>query len=288
MLVVTLHGQQVQQSPFVLPLVVSTGEFYTSLKNPVHTITGINGAHCIAFHGSGDMFVTSHRDNCVYVYDSSSRHKATIGKRGTGDLEFNSPHGIAITGDTVYVADCGNNRVQSFTTCGKFLSKFGSRGSGTGQFCSPRGISIDSDNCVYIGDTSNHRIQVFRSDWSFCSSFDGTVSSEAGFKQPYGVAIAPDGNLFIAGNGSNNVTVLTREGRFVRSFEVKSPSGVSVDTAGFSLVTTYANPGLLSIFDPNGRLVHEVEGFNYPRDTEISFDGSVWISEYGGSKIYKY
>ena len=137
LLSVTLHGQHVQQSPFVLPPVVSRGEFYTSLKTPVHTITDIASPHYIAFHDSGDMFVVSYKDDCVYVYDSSGTRKATFGKRGKGDLEFINPYGIAISEDTVYVADTGNNRVQSFTTSGKILRNFGCYGSGKGQLSAP-------------------------------------------------------------------------------------------------------------------------------------------------------
>ena len=84
------------------------------------------------------------------------------------------------------------------------------------------------------------------------------------------------------------MTVLTREGQFVRSFEVKQPIGVAVDTAGFSLVTTDARPGPISICDPNGWLIHKIEGFNRPLDVEISFDVSLWISEYSGDKLHKY
>ena len=287
LLSVTLHGEHVQGSPFVLPPVLSADNFYTSLKIPVQTFSGINTPRNIAFHGSGDMFVTSHGDSCVYVYDSSGRRKATIGKKGKGDLEFNQPYGIAISGDTVYVTDTHNKSVQSFTTSGKFLSKFGSYGSGTGQFAYQRGISIDSEDRLYISDTNNNRIQVYRSDWSFCCSIRGQVSGEAGFQKPYGVAIAPDGNLFIAGHDSNNVAIYTPEGQFVRSFEVQNPTGVTVDSTGFALVTTGANPGRVSIFDLNGRLVHKVEGLNCPCDVKISSDGSVWISECG-NKVSKY
>ena len=292
LLSVTLHGEHVQGSPFLLPPVVSVDEFYTSLKTRVQTITGINHAQCIAFHASGDIFVTSSSNNCVCVYDRRSEMKATIGKQGTGDLEFNQPIGIAIAGDTVYLADSQNHRVQSFTTSGKFLSKFGSYGSGTDQFSYPRGISIDCDDRVYVSDTGNHRIQVFHSNWNFCYSIDGSVSGKAGFQGPHGVAIAPDGNLFVAGYGSNNVTVFTPEGQFVRSFKVQNPSGLTVDSTGFSLVTTtnnnYRQPDPVSIFDPNGQLIHKLQEFQQPLDVKMSSDGSVWISECGGNKLSKY
>ena len=96
--------------------IVSNSDYYKSLKKPVQTITGIMKPHDIAFHDSGDMFVTNNSYYCEYVYDSSYTRKATIGKKGEGDLEFNNPRGIAISGDTVYVADKDNHRVQSFST----------------------------------------------------------------------------------------------------------------------------------------------------------------------------
>ena len=53
--------------PIVLPPVVSASMLYTLLMTPVHTITGIDNANYIAFHSSGDMFVSSYGENCVYV-----------------------------------------------------------------------------------------------------------------------------------------------------------------------------------------------------------------------------
>ena len=316
LLSVTLHGEHVQGSPFVLPPVVNADEFYTSLNTPVQTITGIIGSQCIAFHASGDIFVTSSRNNCVYVYDWRGKMKATIGKKGTGDLEFDRPVGIAIAGDTVYVADTWNHRLQSFTTSGQFLSKFGSRGSGTDQFDYPRGICIGCDDRVYVSDNDNQRVQVFHSDWTFCHSIDGSVPGKAGFKFPNGVAIAADGNLFIAGYGSNNVTVFTPEGHFVRSFEVQNPSGLTIDSTGYFLVTSYKGdkqpavstynshkqpafstynirnqpelPDAVFIFDPNGRLIHKLLGFKQPLDVKISPTGSVWVSECEGQRLSKY
>ena len=72
--------------------------------------------------------------------------KATIGKVGAGNLEFNQPLGITIAGDTMYVVDSHNHRIQSFTTSGKFLSKFGSHDYGIDQFVYRRGICIDCDD----------------------------------------------------------------------------------------------------------------------------------------------
>jgi hypothetical protein len=44
-----------------------------------------------------------------------------------GDLAFD--HAA-----NVYILDGGNNRIQKFTSDGKFITKWGSQGSGDGQF----------------------------------------------------------------------------------------------------------------------------------------------------------
>ena len=88
----------------------------------------------IAFSDNGDMFVTSESDHCIHVYDSSGKKKTTIGSEGSGKLQFNEPQGIAITGDVIYVAEYGGNRIHKLTTGGEFLGTFGERGSDIGQF----------------------------------------------------------------------------------------------------------------------------------------------------------
>ena len=59
----------------------------------------------------------------------------------------------------VYVIDSGNNRVQKFTSDGRFLTKWGIFGSKDGEFAFPKGIARDSAGNVYVVDFANHRIQ---------------------------------------------------------------------------------------------------------------------------------
>ena len=95
-LFLTIQGQSIKGSPFDVSVFTRD---YTTLKNPVQTITGVKQPLFIAFSNNGDMFVTSGGDHCIYVYDNSGRYKTTIGSYGTGPLQFNDPMGIAINGD---------------------------------------------------------------------------------------------------------------------------------------------------------------------------------------------
>ena len=60
----------------------------------------------------------------------------------------------------VYVTDCNNHRVQSFSADGQFMSSFGNKGSQPGQLYHPHGICIDSTDTVYVTDR-NHRVSAF-------------------------------------------------------------------------------------------------------------------------------
>jgi tripartite motif-containing protein 71 len=66
--------------------------------------------------------------------------------------------GVAVaTNGNVYVADCGNNRIQYFTATGSFLGEFGSA-----RFDRSWGVAVSSDAArVYGVDFGNHRVQYF-------------------------------------------------------------------------------------------------------------------------------
>ena len=285
---ITIHGQDIQGSPFDLSVV--TQRDYTKLKDPVQTITRINSPRYIAFSDNGDMFVTSDRDHCIHVYDSSGKKKTTIGSGAYGELRFQHPYGIAISGEVVYVAEWGGNRIHKLTTGGEFLGNFGHKGSDVGQFNEPWGVNISPEGKVYVADTNNCRIQVFHSDWTLSHIIDGKVSGDGSFSRPFGVAFDISGDVHVTGYNSNSVTVFTPSGQFVRKYDqthLNGPVGIAIDSAGYSLVANYSSASL-SIYDPSGRFIHSIEGFSFPYGVSVSPDGSVWVAEFSNNRLVKY
>jgi hypothetical protein len=81
------------------------------------------------------------------------------GTGGSGEGQFNQPHGLAVDGHgDVFVADSGNNRVQEFFATGKYITQFGSSGSGAGQFSDPLGIAVAGGQ-AYVVDAGNNRVE---------------------------------------------------------------------------------------------------------------------------------
>ena len=282
LLSITISGQHVPNSPFLLH--VNNRDYYCStFKQPLQTIDVAEPRH-IAFSSKGDMFVTSSATHSIHVYDKCGPKKKEIGKYGKGDLEFIFPRGIAITGEVVFVSDRENNRVQKFTTHGKFLSMFGSRGSGDGQLLGPQGLTIAPDGMIYVSDRHNHRIVVFSVNGTFVRNID--VSAIVSF--PQGLAISLDGNLHVTGYNTHNYAVFSPAGKLVRSHELHCATDVAVDAAGvvFALGCTGRNNSL-SIFNKRVKVIHTIE-LDRPWGVAIAPDGSVWVAVLGCNKLWKF
>ncbi len=98
-----------------------------------------------AISRSGDIFVADGYDNArVHKYSPEGELLLSWGKPGTGAAEFNLPHGIWVDGDDrVWVADRCNDRIQIFTTEGKFITQLT-------DFVGPQYTFMDSENIVYV------------------------------------------------------------------------------------------------------------------------------------------
>ncbi|MFH1622392.1 MAG: NHL repeat-containing protein [Candidatus Omnitrophota bacterium] len=104
--------------------------------------------------------------------------KSVFGKTGSGLGEFNSSCGLAIKGDYLFVAECGNRRIQTLkiNTDGSLSPQFvfGKKGKDLGEFDGLLDLAI-KDNYLFIGDASNSRIQVLK------INSDGSLSSKSSY-----------------------------------------------------------------------------------------------------------
>ena len=91
------------------------------------------------------------------------------GSKGEENGKFNKPHSIDVdSSGNVYVADSGNNRIQKFTSDGRFITKWGDEGVRDGQFRSLHEVAVDpSGKYVYTIEIDNYRVQKFTSDGNF-------------------------------------------------------------------------------------------------------------------------
>ena len=258
---------------------------YKSLSKPVMTISGVNAHYFVAVHDSGDIFVTSCSYHCIRVFDKNGTRKAIIGSQGNGVGQFSSPLGITISGDVMFVAENGGNRIQKLSVTGKFLLKFGTHGSSSGQMSSPWGMCLSSNGNLYITDYTNSRIQVFNSNGIFSHIINGPE-----LRGPEAIAFDPCGNLHVADYSSKCVNVFTVDGNYIRRYGsglLQGPAGIAVDHDGYCLVGDW-NRKSLCIFDPQGNFVHFVPTAGSICGIALDEEGFVYVVDYGSNCVYKY
>lgn len=86
---------------------------------------GLCGTTDIAFGPNGRLFISDGYGNTrVLEYSSDGRRVKAWGSSGAAPGQFQIPHGIAVLGSTIYVADRTNSRVQRFDLDGKYLGEW--------------------------------------------------------------------------------------------------------------------------------------------------------------------
>ena len=244
-----------------------------------------SNAFGVAVHSNGDVFATGD-GGYIKVFLNSGSEIRKIGTKGSGVGEFNSPRGIALVGDILYVADSGNHRVQKWTITGEYLGKFGSRGSGDGQLSHPKGIAYDGKDHVMIADRGNNRIQVF----TLGGTFVKTINCD---DEVWDVAVDNDDNIHVPLYSKHIVQVFSSDGTKLPDYsnmttKLHHPEGIAIDDNGCRYITTYDDK--LHILSPTGSQLSVIEGFKYPYGVALSrnTDASIYVADWRESKVFKY
>lgn len=137
----------------------------------------------------------------VRVFDAKEgTHLYDIGKRGSGQGEFNLPRDVAIGQDgLLYVVDGGNFRIQVFKPDGTFVRMFGEVGRRGGQFSRPKEAAIDLEGNVYVVDSAFGNFQIFNPEGKLLLAIGGRSERDgmAKYMLPSGIAIDGDGRVYV-------------------------------------------------------------------------------------------
>jgi DNA-binding beta-propeller fold protein YncE len=120
-----------------------------------------------------------------------------------GPPEFGLPHAIKVSRDgVVYLADRINNRIQIFTTAGKFLKQVRVTNEGSTVVPVPAGFAFSPDRkqqFLYVVDSGAMRVVIFDRATMTQVGVVGTKGSNAGeFDIVHHIAADSKGNLYTA------------------------------------------------------------------------------------------
>jgi DNA-binding beta-propeller fold protein YncE len=168
----------------------------------------------------------------------------------TDNRPFVFPAGIAVDlNGSLYLADLWTDKIQKFTSDGKFITQWGSRGSGDGEFLLPVGVELDSFDNLYITDIARGSIQKFTSDGKFITQWGSRGSGDGEFLLPVGVATDLSGNVFVVDQHNNRIQKFTNDGKYITKWGkvgsddgfLFNPRGIATDQSGNVFVVDQNN-----------------------------------------------
>jgi sugar lactone lactonase YvrE len=131
----------------------------------------------------------------------------TIGKRGSGDGEFNFPTELHLSGTDLMVVDSMNFRVQVLSRGGAFRYAIGRAGDGKGDLFRPKGIGVDSEGHLYVADGLNGLVQVFDEQGRLLYYFGYAGTAPQPLIAPAGLAIDRNDRIFVVDSTARRLQV---------------------------------------------------------------------------------
>ena len=175
-----------------------------------------------------NLFVIERLKNCIQCV--SSKVTTVVGKKGSGPLEFQSPVGITVHPHTnkVYIADCGNHRIQILNSDLTYSGSFGREGTDSGEFSCPHEMAIDVQGNVYVVDAGNNRIQVFTVDGEYLRQFGSKEEGEQ-LQDPISIAIDTCNFIYVSEGGRSCISIFSTAGEFIKSFGGRGKGSMHFD-----------------------------------------------------------
>ena len=293
---------------------------------PTVAVASFSTPSALAFDGAGDLYITEEFGSRVTVIRSSDLSVETLsgtgesGFRGDGgaanEARLNMPLGIAVGGNTVYIADTQNHRVRevvngTIQTIAGTAHLSGDGGPATdATLDDPSGVSLDTAGNLYIADTGNSAVRRVATNGVISTvagtgdrgfSGDGGPAPTAQLIRPVSVAVGQDGSLFISDSNDRRVrrvddtgTITTfagdggidegEDGVPATEAGLTTPEGLAVDASGNLLIVdsftgrtrSVSADGLISTIAGTGN-----RGFNGDGrpalETDFNFPGCLAI-----------
>ena len=206
-------------------------------------------------------------ENTGYIYVTECVGSRVSVFSETGDFlntfshqDMNSPWGIALHRDNIYVTDLTSDSVFNFKMEQQIchVAKFGSgKGSSDEQLNKPRGLTVSTDGDVLVADCDNHRINIL--DQSL--RFKRHVTHQS-MKNPQDVKLTRDEMYVLCDSSPCVLRVLSRAGEMIL---VTRGDGMQVSYACFFCLDAEQNLLIsdfgahdVKIFSKDGTYLHTV------------------------------
>jgi DNA-binding CsgD family transcriptional regulator/sugar lactone lactonase YvrE len=290
-------GGQASATPLVRPLALAIGpggEIYIAEGNRIRKVTSsglittfagtgaagnggdggpaaqaqLNVPQSLAVDSAGNVYIADTLNNRVRRVDAEGKITTFAGTGEAGyagdgkpgrEARLNLPTGLAIGfGDTLYIADTGNNVIRQLGPDGVIHTVAGTGEAGyrgdaqravDAVLHSPGGLAFDGEGNLYIADTLNQRVRRvdvngqietvagtgvpgYLGDGSLATGAELNLATNPLEGIGQGLAVDSRGNVYIADALNHRVRRVDVRGKITTIAQMKTPLGLAVDEQG--------------------------------------------------------
>jgi len=187
-----------------------------------------DNAVSLSVSANGDLMVLDAGRNQLLQLSQAGDVVKTIGGRGWGDLEFDSPTDVSANiGLNVYIADYNNRRVQRFDRKMNFVQSFTADNivpALSGSFY-PRAVALSAQGELFIVESDGRRILKFDPAQHMEREFGGFNAGDGALTNPKDISVAADGKVIVL--DEKRVVEFDTYANFLLSFPIDSLSSCS-------------------------------------------------------------
>jgi DNA-binding beta-propeller fold protein YncE len=231
----------------------------------------------------GERFRMIDKEGKVHTLAGSGKKGNATGDGDPRKAEFNGMHNLAVSGDTVYLADTFNAAIRTFDLKAKKLAPFagtGTKGFADGpalkaEFKETICIALTPDGkTLYVADIGNKRVRAIDTKSGSVTSLagtgkagvpkDGELAKDQPLVDPRAVACDDNGSVYVLERNGHALRVIDKDGK------IRTVAGSGKKGGG-----------------GNGGPALKAE-FNGPKYVSIDRDGSVLIADTENHQIRRY
>lgn len=265
---------------------------------------------------AGNVYVANYTSNNILKLTPSGQCIKVWGTKGSGNGMFKNPYGVRVAqdpvwGESVYVADSNNNRIQVFDLNGNFRAALSGSGapSQAGTFTALRRVAVASDGDVWGADLWGWAVERFdrtQSGYSFAQQIGGgplPFAADQIFNEPRQVAFSADGALHVVDTVNQRVVTMDPAGVPLRACgqrnqlttSINWPRGVAIDPATGDRVVADTKQSRLQVWpdsgtcSPQGRYGSAGSGtsqFNWPHSVAVrNSDRALFVADTKNDRV---
>jgi len=250
-----------------------------------------------------NLYVFQRKDPPVVVFDRDGNYL-----NAWGHCAFNSPHGMSISDDVVYLTDRDDSVAVAYTLEGRPLMVLGERGvhsdtgcenpgdmvpRAAGPFNYPTEIVKGPSGSIYVADGyRNSRIHKFTAGGDLVKSWGTPGSSEPGeFHLPHSLMVDSDEKVYVCDRTNRRVQIFDSNGEFITQWTgMGGPNDIVQGADGLFYICEQeadGNPPYVTIRDGDGEVLARW-GIRHAHGLWVDSRGDIYLGLTTSHSVDKY